>query len=332
MLIYLRPQGISPISLMLTHIAQRNYAWQCTALAEPKKLSPSGSIVWTRLQCDGTHPIGFTLKSGRAMGPLIINIIDANLSDTHVMAKPTLAAINPNQPPLNKLTDMAEQQPVFVAGINGGYFRLKPNKGDVNCKERLPDIPFTIPQFIGDGLLVIDKQVFSTNCAGSAFSEPARSALIQDATTKQWRIEPVLPGKVPVNALNAIGAGPGLIQTINGKPQIRMTWEGIWSTMEFSANTAVILATDAQNQPHMLFFTVDGRDGKWGMTSMQMANFIYDKIPRLFHVRLVSAMSMDQGTSTTMFVKDATTPIVTTSNKYNEVHDIYNGLFVAYQA
>jgi hypothetical protein len=184
------------------------------------------------------------------------------------------------------------------------------------------------PEHVGEGLLVIDQQVYSTNCNGGSLAEDGRSSLIQDATTKQWRIERVVHDVIPPNTLNAIGAGPGLIQTIAGKPEIQITWEGILSTLEFSANAAVILAKDKQGNPHMLFFTVDGIDREYGMTSLGMANFIYTQIPTLFGLQLVSAMSMDQGNSTTLFVKKADNPIVSVTGTRGAVRNIYDGLFI----
>jgi hypothetical protein len=133
---------------------------------------------------------------------------------------------------------------------------------------------------------------------------------------------------VPDNTVNAIGAGPGLIQSIEGKPQIQITWEGIISTFEFSANVAVILAKDKQGNPHMLFFTVDGIDREYGMTSIGMTNFIYNKIPTLFGLQLVSAMSMDQGNSTTLFVKKADNHIASVTGKQGKTRDVYDGLFI----
>ena len=78
----------------------------------------------------------------------------------------------------------------------------------------------------------------------------------------------------------------------------------------------------------MLFFTVDGIDREYGMTSLGMTNFIYNKIPSLFGVQLVSAMSMDQGNSTTLFVNKADDHIASVTGTRGAVRNIYDGLFI----
>lgn len=326
-LAYLRPSGISPVSLILTQMAKRDYAWQCAPALNQKSLNSKGNITWTKLQCQGAYPWAFSDKS-KYTGVLTINIVDANLSDPHTFVKPSIGNAQAKLPYHSTLLEQSAAQPAFVAGINGGYFRTRPNRRDENCFRRSPNKPMNASKHVGDSLLIIDNQVYSTNCYGGALSEVGRSSLIQDATTKQWRIERIKKDTVPANVANALGAGPGLIQTIKGEPQIQITWEGIFSTFEFSANTAVILAKDKQNDPHILFFTVDGIDREYGMTSIEMANFIYNKIPDLFGLQLVSAMSMDQGNSTTMFVKSAENPIVSVTGKSGRVRPIYDGLFI----
>jgi exopolysaccharide biosynthesis protein len=326
-LMYWRPSGLSPISLVITQLAKRDYAWQCAAPLVQRPLNSQGNVIWTKLQCRGAYPWAFSQKS-KDTGILTINIVDANLADANTVVKPAIANAQSNPPYRSTLLEQAATYPNAIAGINGGYFRKKPNRRDENCIRRSPKKPLDTPEHIGEGLLVIDQQVYSTNCNGGSLAENGRSTLIQDAMTKQWRIERVEHDVVPANTLNAIGAGPGLIQTIEGKPQIQITWEGILSTLEFSANAAVILAKDKQGEPHMLFFTVDGIDREYGMTSLGMTNFIYNKIPTLFGLQLVSAMSMDQGNSTTLFVKKADQPIVSITGTRGAVRNIYDGLFI----
>ncbi len=326
-LVYLRPSGLSPISLVITQMAKRNYAWQCSAPLIQRPLNANGNIVWVKLQCQGTYPWGF-LKQSRDTGVLTMNIVDANLADANILVKPAIGDANAKNAYRGTLLEQAASYPNAVAGINGGYFRTRLNRQDPNCMERSSKKPLDTPNHVGEGLLVIDSQVYSTNCDGGKLSEVGRSSLIQDAITKQWRIERVQKDTVPANTLNAIGAGPGLIQTIAGKPQIQMTWEGIWSTFEFSANAAVILAKDKQGNPHMLFFTVDGIDREYGMTSIGMTNFIYNKIPTLFGLQLISAMSMDQGNSTTLFVKKADNHIASVTGAQGKIRDVYDGLFI----
>ena len=326
-LAYLRPFGLSPVSIVITQMAKRNYAWQCSPPLIQQSLNAKGNIVWVKLQCQGTYPWRF-LQKAKDTGVLTINIVDANLADANIFVKPAIGAVNAKNTYRSTLLEQAALYPSAVAGINGGYFRTKPNRRDPNCIRRAVKTPMDTSHHVGEGLLVIDSQVYSTNCDGGPLSETGRSSLIQDGTTKQWRIERVPKDTVPDYTVNAIGAGPGLIQTIGGKPQIQMTWEGILSTFEFSANAAVILAKDKQSNPHMLFFTVDGIDRKYGMTSIEMTNFIYNEIPSLFGLQLVSAMSMDQGNSTTLFVKNADNHIASATGTHGVIRDVYDGLFI----
>lgn len=322
-LAYFRPSGLSPVSLIVTQFAKRNYAWQCSSPLVQQPINRKGNIVWTKLQCQGVYPWSFSHKK---TDRLTINIVDANFNDPHTFAIPTIGKADANHKYRSTLLDQIP--PYAVAGINGGYFRTKPGRRDQNCIRRSVNKPLDTPNHVGESLLVIQNQKYSTNCDGGVWAEEGRSSLIQDATTGQWRIERVKYDAVPENTKNAIGAGPGLIQTLGGKPQIQITWEGILSTFEYSANAAVILATDKQGNPHMLFFTVDGIDREYGMTSISMANFIYTQIPSLLDLKLVSAMSMDQGNSTTMFVKNDRNPIVSATGKHGAIRDVYDALFI----
>lgn len=331
-LIVARPYGSSPISLLLTHHARRDFQWQCQAPSKQKTLTASKSIQWTQLTCHGTYPKQWWHLRPHPTGPLTINIIDADLSDPHVFVKPTVGNVNAVEPYRNKISTLAQTNTNFIAGINGGYFLARDDGSDANCRSRITKGPITSAAQVGDGLLIIDKKPYSTNCNGTLLSEKKRSVLIQDASTKLWYIKNIPANTVPTSVENALGAGPGLIKMRQGKPQIWLTWQGILSSFEFGANTAVILAVDKNEHQHMLLLTVNGHDKIYGMTSMTMANFIYHVVPPLFNLQLASAMSMDQGNSTGMYIKTENPNLVSKTGRNNTMRDIYDALFIGRDA
>lgn len=331
-LIVVRPHGSSPISLLITHHARRDFQWQCHAPSKQQSLTASRSTKWIQLTCHGTYPKQWWHLRPHQTGPLTINIIDADLSDPHLFVKPAMGDANEHDPYRNNISALARSNPHFIAGINGGYFLARNDGSDANCRSRVTKGPITAAAQVGDGLLIIDKRPYSTNCNGTLLSEKKRSVLIQDATTKLWYIKNIKANTVPTSAENAIGAGPQLIKMRQGKPQIWLTWQGILSTFEFGANTAVILAVDKDNHQHMLLFTVNGHDKIYGMTSMTMANFIYHVVPPLLNIQLTSAMSMDQGNSTGMYIKKENPHLVSKTGRHNTMRNIYDALFIGSDA
>jgi len=317
--------SLSVISQVLTHFARSNFHWQCNK-PNTQSLNSSHSVQWSQLTCRGKYPPLLHIRRGADTGDLKINLIDTDLSDPHIELTPVIAKKNDSTDPYKqKLVVMGHENPSLLAGINGGYFYINSKQRDINCFEK------TNKQYtsdgIGDGLLIIHSKTLSTNCRSRFFAEPNRSTILLD-DQHHWMITAVPPHTSPNNIIHALGAGPGLIQTIHGKPEIRETWEGIVSSFEFSANSAVILAKDSLNHQHVIFFTVDGIDKEKGMYSTEMANFIYNQIPSLLNVKLISAMSLDQGGSTTMYVRAAHPQIITQANRNNSQREIFNGLFV----
>ena len=197
---------------------------------------------------------------------------------------------------------------------------------DSNCPwKSYPQVTF---DQVGDGLLMIDGVTYSENCAVFKTTGPARSALLQN-TNGEFVIQAVDPNTQPDNTRHALGSGPGLINQVNGKSDIQIEWQGILSTFEFSANTAIALAEDATGQQHMMFFSVNGFDKTAGMFSFDMANFLYTAVPQYLGLSMQQAMSMDQGKSTTMFIKDDQGGrIVSQSSHSGSTRAVYNALFV----
>ena len=316
------------INTVLTHYAQKNFGWQTTTIKDTL-LTKSGSVHWLQLDTQGKFPYATSLKGKQNTQLLKINLIDANLADKNIYLSPVLAkTIDPQAPYLQSLQVMGKENPALIAGINGGYFFLNKSKHhrDENCLSK--SYPEFTTQGIGDGLLIINNSAYATNCSSGIFPEKARSSIIENQN-QQWEIKKTATNKIPSGVINALGAGPGLITNMNGKPVISVDWENILSTFEFAANTAVILATDKNHHCHVIFFTVDGEDKVAGMSAIEMANFIATVLPDLLHLKIISAMSMDQGHSTTMYVKQANPQIVSRASPNRSPRLIYDGLFIA---
>lgn len=325
------PLHLSLLDRILTSFARSNFSWQCDVPIE-KNLTSSGSVKWLQVNCRGKYPwILYGARKTRDTGDLKINLIDANLSDKKIYLTPVLAkTVLKDNPYQETMLSMGKGNPKLLTGINGGYFfindRHRQKRSDGNClSKRYPEAG---TQGIGDGLLVINKQVYSINCAyHGPFAMSGRSSIIQD-TNGNWSITEIKSDSVPKYMVNGLGAGPGLIEEINGVPQIVMRWQGITSTFEFGPNTSVALAKDAQGKPHVVFFTVDGKEKVQGMYATEMANFLYHQVPLLLNLKLISAMSMDQGGSTTMYIRDNNPQVVSSVSKRYDIRTIYNALFI----
>jgi exopolysaccharide biosynthesis protein len=319
------------IDHLLTQQANMNYDWQCQKI-KSKSLNASKSVKWSRYHCIGKYPRYYLFHIGRKMRPLTINIINANLDDKHIQLTPVLAAKTRPMRSLytETIPSMAKSHPNYIAGINGGYFFTnRMNHPDQNCSGRT--YPEKTVQHIGDGLLVINRHTFSENCYLKYFPTKKRIAIVENKK-HQWAIKNVGMHITPHNTLNALGAGPALVRTVNGKAKIDIQWQGILSSFEFAANTAAILAKDAKGHQHIIFFTVDGVDKQSGINAVEMSNFIVKKLPSLLHLKIISAMSMDQGHSTTMYVRgEGKQGVVSAASKHRDSRAVYDGLFLAYK-
>lgn len=188
---------------------------------------------------------------------------------------------------------------------------------------------------VGDGLLVIDGKLQSSNCDCLGYARPA--ALLLNGTASDVRVmsraEPAPPG-----TLNALAAGPNLVSVGDGgEPVVDIPWDdfnvNIW---EHSANTAAGLVRHGCSNPRdgstcasvsLALVTADGYDGcphsdsRCGTNAHHMAYFMKD------YVGATVAMEMDQGGSTTMYVAgEGDQGIV--SNPGRGVRAVFDALFV----
>jgi len=192
-----------------------------------------------------------------------------------------------------------------IAGVNGGFFCLGTNSV---CNRRDEVCPDDCP---GLGLLKRKGTLLSRNC-DKQFSF-ARAALGLEGPGAPL-IASNAPGSDWPEMTEAIGGGPNLVR--NGI--VEYTEEGFpWVTIR-APRTAVGLTADGK----MLLVTVDGRrDSALGMTIPQLA----DLMRRL---GCESAMNLDGGGSTTMYVRGSGSAGVVNQPSGGTERKVSDGLFV----
>jgi len=308
-------QSNDVINKLLNLWASGNYNWKCT-LVDQKSLNKNETVKWSKWSCQGSFPKNIPQIGGGSTGLLTINIVDTDLTDAGVTIKPLLADAASLY--TQTLSDMAKSRPDLIAAINGGYFFInEPKFTDSNCPKKKYPQPATT-QNIGDGVLTIDGVNYSVNCGELGPISSPRATIIQDAQNN-WSIQNIGAETVPGGIIQGLGAGPAMID----KGKIAMDWQQIPSTFEYAANTAVSLAKDNNQHTHLQLFTVDGVDNEAGMISYEMTNFIYTQYPKLFHLNVTQAMSMDQGGSTTLYVDGN---IVSKSDAKGKLRPVYDAL------
>ena len=161
----------------------------------------------------------------------------------------------------------------------------------------------------------------------------ARSDLILSCRS---RFEVLHKGQqVSKDVRNAIGAGPNLVSTVNGSAIEAIPSDDYnVNLLSRAANTAVGLIADAGGvlMSKAVLVTVDGNDhcgfkSNCGVSDHELAYFMKDQL------HCASAMGMDQGGSTTMYVQGkGIGGVVNCSDMPNcdgRVRRVYDGLFVA---
>ena len=325
-LLYARYDNQPLINHLLTQQANLNFHWRCTQTRN-QPLTPNKSVHWHQYRCTGQFPSFYLFHLSGKIKPLTINIIDSDLSDQKLSLVPVLGETQPHNAPFTEQPSaIGKTHPQFIAGINGGYFftnRL--HHPDQNCSGR--HYPEETTQNIGDGLLIVKQHRYSENCYKKIFPTKSRPAIVENKQ-HQWSIREIPAYTTPPNIINALGAGPDLIRTRHHKTSIAMQWGGVLSTFEFSANVSVILAKDAKQHQHVVFLEVNGYDKRYGMNSVEMANFIMNVLPAKLHVNITSAMSMDQGHSSTLYIRDAKPHVVSISALHHGERPVYDALFI----
>ena len=339
--------------------AAQDKVWTCIDI---QSTSLEGGAVWRTQNCT---------NDATAQPLLTVNLVEFSLPNSKLRAIPAVS-VNADRP-LQPIPDMATQNDKFIAGINGGYFWRVDISGiwiDDVCRGKLraeankPANPL-FPNFgLSDGLVKIDGKLVGNNCNCTGYSRPAILILNDDRSTINvvHRAEGVEP-----TVRNAISAGPNLVSynVTDGSSYVDIpSDDDNINILEHAANTAVgIRLTEDKvtkrtftcltlwslliivfqtsftelKASSMFFLTTDGsdecgpRDIYCGLNSRDLASLMKDQ----YKANL--AMSMDQGGSTTMWVKGVNPSrngVVSRSHNTEPVEqdgprNVANGLFLA---
>lgn len=297
--------------------------WKCIPVSE--KIISTG-VTWTQANCSSPGVPFF----GPA-GPVLVNTIKADLSTPGLKLVPVRSAASANfLQPLNEMA--ASDGRNLLAGINAGYFwRTDVSKfTDSVCRGKTradalePADPLHANYGVGDGSTVSQGAYLSSNCNCPGFSRPT----VLTINGLQSRIDVLTRGALPPfnETFDSISSGPNLVSTNAKGPFINIPKDddNIFNILEHAANT--MFGLDSVTG-FSYFVTFDGHDGcsffdpSCGTNAFTMAYYARD------HLNVTSAMGMDQGGSTTMFVKgEGKDGIVSQSG--GDARKVFNGLFL----
>jgi len=310
--------------------------WSCAQNQSSQQIS--AGVVWNRLICNSS------INSFLSIGPLVFNILQVNLSCPSVRLSAAVANYSA-QGHVEQLFDMAEQDSTFVAGINGGFF-WELNSAhffdDVCLGKTRSDASQAVstsnPQFgTGDTLVKINNQILSRNCESALYAVPI--ALVMNGTaTMLQRLPPA--GEVANSVQNAICASPNLV-SFNW--QTRQSYVDIPAgdfnpnILQHAANTGVGIVFDIEKNisQSLYLVTVDGHDNgndfqpTSGIDAHEFAHFFK------YYLGVSQAMLMDQGGSTTMYIKGqpkngiVSCADTSSSDGCGGVRAIFSGIFVS---
>jgi len=275
-----------------------------------------------------------------------VNTITVDLTRSDLRVVPAAADATAQ---LQKLPDIAASaNPNFIAGINGGYFwrvdiedfwRDNVCKGKTRSEAETPADYATNPNFgIGDGLIKVDGKVYSNNCNCFGYSRPAVIKLDGQKTD----IEVLHRGEtVDDSVQNALGAGPNLLSynstTEEAYVDIPSDDDNI-NRVVYEATASVGFNIDPKSGlvTSLVMVETDGSDDclpnqDWcGIFAKDLASLLKEAFG------LEKARSMDQGGSTTMWIKGENpskngviSRATNTEPAENEgARNIANGLFI----
>jgi exopolysaccharide biosynthesis protein len=299
-------------------------------------LTSSGSVAWTKENCTNTkdqqpflvvNSIMIDIKNGKDIR--LVPGVSSNASNP-LLTIPDMAASN-----LDKYN--------FIVGINGGYFwRVDVSgvwvddvcRGKTRAEAEKPASSAHPNYGVGDGLVKINGTIFANNCDCPGYSRPAILKLLGTNSS----IEVGQRGDtVSDDISDAISAGPNLVSynatTGKGYSDIPSDDDNI-NIYEHAANTAVGLIYEKEKTgkllvSKMILVTTDGSDEcgrldtSCGLDSNNLATLLLE------HFGASQAMSMDQGGSTTMWIKgQAPENNGVVSYSGGGARNVANGLFV----
>ena len=236
-------------------------------------------------------------------GPLNVSVLSADLTLPTLRLSPIADAA------LKPVDEQAASYPsrTFLGGINGGYFWRTDSSsfidgvclGKSRADAQQPPSLATPNTGVGDNAVVANGTLLSSNCDCAGNSRPA----VLTINASHSRIDVLHRGDPPLFGLafDAIGSGPNLVSTNASGTflDIPSDDDNFSNILEHSANTAVGLYANGT----AILVTTDGYDGcpllnpTCGTNAFTLGYLMKD------YFGVQSAMGMDQGGSTTMFVK-----------------------------
>lgn len=297
----MRIQKLLTAALVVCGIASADSnPWRCIDL-HSKQLEDG--VEWLTQNC--------TQSPAPAQPDITVNVVTVDLSNPNVRVRPAVA--DPAKK-LQTVPEIAALNPNFIVGINGGYFWRVDVTGlwiDDVCwfksreEANAPVSKEHVNNGVGDGLIKVDGVVYSNNCNCTGFSRPAVMSFDKDNTNIQTLHRGETVGD---DVKTAIGAGPNLVSynatTKTAYSDIPFDDDNI-NLLEFAANTAVGIKFDTEGgkATHILLLTTDGSD-ECGPTDPSCGlnmHVLADLMREQYGVH--QALSMDQGGSTTMWIK-----------------------------
>jgi hypothetical protein len=301
--------------------------WHCNLVSNT---SLAQSVSWTKLNCTGDVHREPPFPGSLRVGPVIVNIASAELSQAPSSPKlrPAIARTALGLAPLHELAATAET-PEFkpLAGVNGGYF-FEVNRDDFVddvCwgklrRDALHNVSLSDPNAgIGDGLTIMEGRYVSSNCDKHGNSKPVAAVL--DYPPHFVKLERA--GRLPDGVVWAIAAGPNLVSrnASSGISSIDIEGDNI-NILGHASSTALAI-----RGREFLLVTVDAicesveYKPTCGVDAWQFAAFLLD------HMGVDSAMRMDGGGSTAMWVAGQPSEGIV-SNPGRGERQIFNGIFI----
>lgn len=294
--------------------------WACAPLAgAPAPPLPAG-ITFAKLVCESLAAVPVFGKAG----PINVSVLSADLS------RPSLRLASLTDSSLATVDAMAAAAvPRKIwGGINAGYFWrldvktffdgvcLGKSRADAEAAPAAAQ-----PNYgVGDGVIVSGGALAASNCDCIGFSRPAVLTINGSAS----RIDVVHRGDpAPFGlAFDSTAAGPNLVSSnLSGSfIDIPSDDDNIGNILEHSANTAVGLFANGT----ALLVTTDGFDGCSGFDATCGVNAYTLAYLMKDHFGVAASMGMDQGGSTTMYVKGAGV----VSNPGQGTRPVFSGLFI----
>lgn len=292
--------------LVLVGLLAKAQAWTCIPIFEKELVE---GVVWRQQNCS-------VYDENKDDPQLVVNSIHVDITRDDLVVEPMVASLE--QGGVATLPSIAGSDANSIAGINGGYFWRVDIEGfwrDNVChgkvrKEAEQDANRLFPNFgIGDGVIKINGKTLASNCNCTGYSRPAVLKLESDVTAS--KIEVMQRGEQPWERVNsAIGAGPNLLSydasTQTTYVDIPADDDNI-NRLVYEAATAVGIVMDTfydeMSAKEIVMVTTDGSDKckpterYCGLEAANLATLMKDVFGT------TQAMSMDQGGSTTMWVK-----------------------------